>query len=171
MKASSFTVVLMLALSVVFSASTGLQAQTLPYIALGTGAQYNPANGDYSSDGIGVPIGRHNIVGNVVPDGTFFPRPGVFFEGTFEGTQVVSTRLGKIYMDLSGDVLLEIDETTGVATGTWYLTFEITGGTGLYRHASGSLKGVAVNPPFDPNSTMWGFNWAMRGRINLGWFD
>ena len=153
-----------------FLATPAIHAQTFPYFAWGKNAEYTPATGDYEMTGIGFPVGFHQILGNVVPVGEFFPADGVFFEGTFSGTQTVMTFFGDIEMTLSGDVLLEIDET-GMAFGTWNPVFEITDGSGIYSNASGCLAGVAINPPFDPSSEVWGFNWAIWGVIDMGWDD
>ena len=82
----------LLAVSIAFLLTSVLvvqktDAQTLPYFAWGKNAGYTAASGDYEGRGIGFPVGLHRMMGNVVSDGVFFPEPGIFFEGTFEGTQ------------------------------------------------------------------------------------
>ena len=133
-------------------------AQNVPWFASGTNAEYTPATGDYAMEGIGLHTGRQSIQGNVVPVGVFFPSPGVFFEGTFAGSQTVTAANGDtIEMDLSGDVLLLWDGSS--AYGDWYPNFTITGGTGRFANASGNLTGVATNPPFDPFTDLtWPFD-------------
>jgi hypothetical protein len=144
-------------------------AQTVPYVALGFDAEYNPATGDYSGPGIGVSVGVHVFDGNVVPDGVFFPAPGIFFAGTFAGSQVVTTEGGDtIDSNVSGAVVLEIDPDTGLITGTWNIDFEVTGGTGRFANASGQLRGIAINPPFDiATAAVWNFDWFVAGKIEL----
>ena len=163
------SVTFLCAMNLVVSASNIAYAQTLPYIAVGQAAQFDPSNGEYSGSGFGFPFGFQSIEGVVIPD-PIEPEEGVFFAGTFEGTQVTHTPLGDIHSTLSGDVLLEFDEN-GMAFGQWNPSFVITGGTGLFRRASGRFEGVAINPPFDPAaSATWPFDWFIAGRINLGFW-
>ncbi len=144
--------------------------QTVPYFALGRNAQFDPISGDYAGEGRGLHLGRHEIRGNVLPDGEFFPEPDIFFEGTFTGTQTVIAANGDtIEMEMYGDVLLEYDAKTNTAFGTWYPNFEIVeGGTGRFANASGFLSGEAVNPPFEIDAATWPFDWFIEGEIDLG---
>ena len=52
----------------------------------------------------------------------------------------------------------------------WFPTFEIdtANSTGRFRNASGTLLGVAINPPFDPSMQLWPFDWFLDGEIDLG---
>lgn len=143
-------------------------SQSVPYNGSGTDASYEPGSGDYWGVGNGTYMGKHTIVGNVIPDGDFFPAPGIFFAGTFEGTQTATAANGDTLTSrISGEVVLSFTEE-GAVTGLWFPVFEIIGGTGRFAHASGTQQGIAINPPFDPSSEIWPFDWAIDGTINLG---
>ncbi len=162
------TMALLVALTLLFAQAQEANAQAVPYKASGTDAEYYPGSGDYEGVGNGTHVGKHTIAGNVNPDGVFFPEPGVFFAGTFTGTQTVTAANGDtIAMDLSGDVILVFNDD-GLVEGTWFPEFTITGGTGRLANASRTLFGTAVNPPFNPASQAWGFYWDISGTIDLG---
>lgn len=159
---------LVVSLTALFTSTQQAAAQSVPYKASGTDADYAPGTGDYMGAGNGTHVGKHVIAGNVVPVGVFFPEPGVFFDGTFTGTQTVIAANGDtIDMELSGDVTLVFNED-GLAEGAWFPEFTITGGTGRFANASGVLSGVAINPPFNPAAAVWPFDWDISGKINLG---
>lgn len=142
-------------------------AQSVPYRASGQNAVYEPGSGDYFGIGRGLHLGKHSIDGNVIPDGDFFPEPGVFFRGTFEGTQVVTAADGStLDMYLSGDVELVFNDS-GAVEGTWFPTFEVIDGSKRFKGASGTMEGVAINPPFDPSQPEWPFDWYISGTLNL----
>ena len=162
----------MIAASALFAlAAFGLQttslAQTVPYSASGANAIFEPGNGDYFGFGNGLHLGRHSIDGNVIPVGEFFPEPGVFFRGTFSGTQVVTAADGStLTMTLNGDVELVFNDQ-GAAEGMWFPNFEVIDGSGRFEGATGSMSGVAINPPFDPNAAEWPFDWYIDGTLDL----
>lgn len=147
--------------------STSAWAQSVPYRAAGTNAIYEPGSGDYYGEGRGLHVGRHLIDGNVMPVGDFFPEEGIFFRGTFTGVQTVIAADGStLTMTLYGDVELTLNED-GSAEGMWFPIFEVTGGTGRFLGATGQMEGVAINPPFDPSSDAWPFDWRIAGRLHL----
>ena len=94
------------------------------------------------------------------------------WDGTIigSGTQVITDANGNMLESrLLGTVVLEINAESGLVTGTWQLRFKITGGTGRYVNAKGHMKGVAINPPFNPvTSLTWKFDWYLDGKIDLG---
>jgi hypothetical protein len=153
-------------------------AQEVPMKASGTNAQYFPfgdgnqnAPGDYGGFGKGTHLGKHLVAGNVTADGTIFPAPNIFFAGTFFGSQSLFAANGdRLDIELlEGDVLLDFDVETDLASGTWSTIGVITGGTGRFDKASGVVDIVAINPPFDPFSTIaWPFDWFIDGTIDLG---
>jgi hypothetical protein len=148
---------------------SSVTAQSVPYKSSGQDAQYTPGDGDYCGVGKGTHMGKHVIDGNVQADGEFFPAPGIFFAGTFEGTQTAIAANGdELTSSLQGEVVLTFTEE-GLVTGLWFPEFTITGGTGRFANASGELTGVAINPPFDPFTTdTRPFDWFIDGTINLG---
>lgn len=150
----------------------GLQSaegQVVPFKGSGTNAVYDSLSGDYIGTGKSTLMGRTLLEGNIIPTGDFFPEPGIFFEGTFIGTQQLTAANGDtLAANLTGDVVLEIDPDTGLVTGTWEPFFTITGGTGRFANASGSFEGLAINPPFDPTFQFWDFDYSFDGKIDLG---
>jgi hypothetical protein len=143
-------------------------AQTVPMKGSGSDATYDPTTGHYEGVGNASHLGKFSFAGDIAPDGVFFPEEGVFFAGTFAGTQNFVAANGDVLeADVSGDVVLTIDPETGLVSGTWLATWDITRGTGRFAGASGHLEGAAINPPFDPNVTPWGFNWYFSGELNL----
>lgn len=168
MKCCSHVFSLALTLAVLFSVSSA-EAQTVPFSGSGTSAVYMPGTGTYSGEGEYSLMGKAQSVGIIVPVGVFFPEPGVFFAGTFSGSQVTTAANGDtLETAVSGEVVLNIDPTTGAATGIWAVTWDVTGGTGRFANASGSYSGYAVNPPFDPTSGEWLFDYAFEGTLDLG---
>ncbi len=153
----------------ILSVSESARAQSVPFKGAGTSAVYMPGTGTYAGAGEHSLMGKTHFDGAIVPVGVYFPEPGVLFAGTFSGSQVMTAANGDtLETDVSGEVLLNIDLTTGAATGIWTVVWEITGGTGRFANASGSYTGYAVNPPFDPTSDQWLFDYAFAGEIDLG---
>ncbi len=145
-------------------------AEVVPFKASGTNAEYNSLTGDYSRMGRGTHLGCHSITGQVIPDGVFFPSPDIFLSGTFAGTQTATAGNGDtIEMSICGDVVLPFDPQSGMATGLWFPVFAITGGTGRFVNASGTLEGVVINPPFNPfGPPIWKFDWSIDGEFDYG---
>ena len=150
-----------------------LNAQVVPYKASGTHAQYNPLSGEYSGDGKGLHLGKHNITGQVFPvPSVYNPTAGpgeVFFAGTFTGFQTATAANGDtLNSTLSGSVTLTVGDD-GLVSGIWTPEFEFMGSaSGRFRNATGTLPGVAINPPFDRTSATWPFDWFVDGEFDMG---
>lgn len=168
---SSLTLIVTFAL--VVSQGQIASAKSVPFKAAGVDAGFDPVSGHYEGFGTGTHLGNHQISGDLEYEGDFFPNfpvLDVFFVGTFSGTQTATAANGDtLTADVSGTVVLDFDEGTGLATGTWFPSFTVTGGTGRFANATGSFEGIAINPPFDPNTApIWAFDWTMYGRIDRG---
>lgn len=171
---SVFSLALMLAIGVIASQCTDAHAQDVDYAAIGFDAAFTPDfttfTGDYEGDGIGNLLGAQTIEGTIAFTGIQDFANGIFFEGVFSGTQTVTAANGDtLEMTLSGTVLLTFTDATFTAVeGEWYPSFKITGGSGRFKNAAGCLEGVAINPPFNPTSQVWPFDWSIEGEIDLG---
>lgn len=144
-----------------------VDAQDVPFLGFGSNGMYDPASGDFYATGQATHLGRLIGIGNVQSEGDLFPAPGVFFEGTFAGSQVFIGANGDLLeADLHGDVLLVFTED-GLVTGTWTVSWDITGGTGRFEGVTGATSGEAINPPFDPFAPTWPFDWHAEGMIDL----
>ena len=170
MKSCKLTVTTIVLLISLFAADKAIQAQTIPYFAVGKNAKYssqasdNP--GDYSGFGIGFPLGIHFFQGNVETFDT--DNPLVL---TWESTQPQFTFgfLGAIFFDASGSVELMTKDGVNF-TAVWNGEFEVVGGTGLFRFvkpAEEPLQVVAVNNPFQLTDPEWTFDWRLTGSIRL----
>lgn len=155
---------------VTFAAVTAphANAQDVPIKGSGENSSFDPTTGDFYATGVMSHLGKMTGIGNVVPDGDFFPEPGVFFAGTFAGSQVfIAADESVLEADLQGEVLLVFTED-GLVTGTWSAHWSITGGTKRFAGASGAMTGAAINPPFNPFADpLWAFDWFAEGTIDL----
>lgn len=159
---------LLLAFALAVAATKPAFSQSVPYKGSGQDSTFEPGTGLYYGGGNGTHVGNHWISGQVIPDGAYFPEPGVFFAGTFTGRQITTAADGSTFeAELSGEVILRTTDS-GLVTGTWFPHFEITGGTGRFANASGAFDGVAINPPFNPFTSAWAFDWYVDGEIDLG---
>ena len=145
-----------------------VHAKDVPLKGSGRNSSFDPATGDFYATGVMSHLGKMTGIGNVVPVGDFIPEPGVFFAGTFAGSQVFIAADGSVLeADLQGEVLLVFTEE-GLVTGTWSVSWDITGGTGRFFGATASTTGAAINPPFNPfTDPIWAFDWFTEGTINL----
>jgi hypothetical protein len=164
--------ILSVSLALAFAVITGQartgNAQVVPFGGSGTQSTFDPATGHFEGVGNASHFGRMGHSGDVLSVGVFFPADGVFFSGTFTGTQTYFSSNGDtLHANLSGEVLLVIDEQTGLVSGTWLVQWDITGGTGRFAGATGTTTGAAINPPFNPAVTPWLFDWYFSGELNL----
>ena len=154
-----------------------LNAQTVPYKASGTNAQFNPYAGPgmgvYTGTGQGTHLGKHKIDGDIYYAEDFVLNfaagPGeVFASGNFTGRQTVTAANGdKLNSTITGSVELTVGDDL-LVSGTWYPTFELEGGTGRFSNSSGTVGGAAINPPFGRFDPIWPFDWFVDGKFNLG---
>src|SRR4051794_33997002 len=95
-------------------------AQAVPFEGSGTNAIYDFASGNYRGVGVATHMGRISFAGNVQPKGKLFPTPGVFFAGSFEGSQVITAANGdQLEQDVSGEVLLTFVPASDLVVGMW----------------------------------------------------
>lgn len=60
-------------------------------------------------------------------------------------------------------------EDDGMVSGIWYPTFELMGSdSGRFKNATGTVPGVAINPPFDRFDPIWPFDWSINGKFDMG---
>ena len=112
MKSSRVVVTFALFLSSVLCFASSSNAQVARFRAFGKKAEFTPADGSYKGGGTGTHLGRHSVSGVVIPAGKFFPEPGVFFAGSFEGVGShthVSANGDELYLKVEpGRVLLRL---------------------------------------------------------------
>lgn len=167
MRRSDQSLAAALAFIIVAANFQAAEGQTVPISGSGTNASFNPATGDYSGQGDISHLGNATFEGSIAYVGDFFPESGVFFAGTFEGSQnFVAANGDELFTDVTGEVLLKIDAETGLVFGEWLANWEITGGTGRFEGATGYLEGAAINHPFDPTLAEWPFDWYLSGQLN-----
>ena len=97
-------------------------------------------------------------------------RPGeVFAEGSFTGKQTATAANGDtLNSTLSGTVELVVGDDN-LVSGIWYPTFELAGSdSGRFKNSSGTLEGVAINPPFSRFDLTWPFDWFIDGKFDMG---
>lgn len=177
MKCFSFTFALAAAFGVLVTINP-IHAQDVPYNASGTDARFNPNTGTFSGPGNGTHVGNVSLEGVITAGPTpDLSDPDIFLKGPFNGTQTIIAANGdRIEWEFSGTVCLEWVQggpsdpfAEPIVKGRWEITSDVVGGDGRFKNVSGtSLKGAAINPPFNPFAGEWPFDWFVNGTIDLG---
>jgi len=168
MKFTKRWLVLNLATLILTAAASDSQAQSVAYRAHGTGRYVpnSPLAGEYDGRGVGGPLGRHNLFGDVVTSYTADPLVLDFYVPC---QQTIGANGDTLLFSGTGRVtLIPIDATT--FTAVWEGDFVVEGGTGRFARAKPAnepLHIVAVNDPFNPLDPEWPFSWTLTGRIVL----
>lgn len=147
-----------------------LQAQVVPYHTHGSGL-YQPATGDYSGNGVGTHLGRHEFLGNVATLPTAHPFVFEFFISPGNPQLTTGANGDSLYFSGQGLVeLIPLDPTFTTFSAVWSGTFTVEGGTGRFENVgpgSNPLQVVAINDPFTFADPVWTFEWTLDGSIAL----
>lgn len=168
MKSKTRWLVLNLVTLILTAAASDSQAQTVAYRAHGTG-RYSPLpTGEYDGRGVGGPLGRHNLFGDVVTLSTADPLVYYFYVPL---QQTIGANGDTLLFSGTGRVtLIPIDATWTTFTAVWEGDFIVEGGTGRFARAKPAnepLHIVAVNDPFALSDPERPFSWTLTGRIVL----
>lgn len=161
--------------AVALSQTQTAHAQKIPLWGVGNGT-YRPnaegTGGVYDGLGISTVLWVFDFDGSVQITGADDSGLNLTWQNQNNGTpdeqfHVCRTRFGQLKMRITGTTQLNPLDSLGNFTAVWNGRFEIVGGTGLFRRASGYADVVAENPPFFINDPEWPFTWHWNGRIRL----
>ena len=163
-------VVLVVAFVAIAAMSQTTSAQTVPYKASGSNAEFSAITGDYGGSGKATHLGKHVFFGGQI---AVTQTGALTFDWEFTLPQeTIAADGSKLYFDGVGTVELIPLDNLGNFTAEWTGEFHVLGGTRRFANAgpaAAPLQVIAVNDPFnfftDP---VWTFSWELTGEIDLG---